>query len=211
MFQYGNEFFNNAGLFRKSQGLGATAIQINFTNTGTVSALVGTINFNVNFITAGGTFAFGVSGLGSFGQIHFAKDIAIDGTASVAWLGGFIPAVGNSFGVINYPSHSGTFANLNFPSGTQGQGIYADTLFSLLVTAVTGGSNPPILTIAPVTLSTTAVSWPTSVGNYILQTSPDLLPGSWNNIGSGITIVGTNNVFTTPLNGKKAFFRLKSQ
>ena len=85
-------------------------ISVAFTNTATVNALVGILSFNGNFTTAGGTLAFGVSGLSSFGQINVSGNVALNGTASVAWLDGFTPAIGNSFALLNYGSHSGTFA-----------------------------------------------------------------------------------------------------
>ena len=44
----GNEFFNNAGTFRKSLGSGTANISVAFTNinAGTVTNLIGILNFN---------------------------------------------------------------------------------------------------------------------------------------------------------------------
>jgi hypothetical protein len=207
---YGHEFFNNAGTFRKSLGSGTTTIQLSFTNSGTVNPLTGALNFNT-FTNLGGTLDFGVSGLTSFGKINVANNIDLNGTANVSWLGGFVPAIGNSFTLINYGSHSGTFASITLPPGTVGQGAYSNSFFSVSITAVTAPNNPPILSIALVNAGTTVVSWPTSAANYVLQTSPTLQPGSWSNIPSGISIVGTNYVFTNLVSLNAAFFRLKSQ
>jgi hypothetical protein len=66
---YGGEFFNNAGMFRKSGGANYTTIYVPFTNTGTLNALMGILSFDGNFTTTGGTMAFGVSGLANVGQI----------------------------------------------------------------------------------------------------------------------------------------------
>ena len=44
-----------------------------------------------------------------------AGNVALNGTASVTWLNGFMPAVGNSFALLDYGSQSGTFANITFP------------------------------------------------------------------------------------------------
>src|SRR6185369_10525194 len=52
---YGKELFNNAGLLRKSAGSGITSIGITVTNTGTITTLQGTLNFN-NGGFLGGTY-----------------------------------------------------------------------------------------------------------------------------------------------------------
>jgi hypothetical protein len=125
---YGYEFFNNAGDLRKSGGSGTSVIYVPFTNTGTANALLGTLSFNNTFTSAGGTLAFGVSGLSSFGKINVSGNVALNGTASVTWLDGFVPAIGNSFDLLDYGSHSGTFASITFASGFLGQGNYGNTV-----------------------------------------------------------------------------------
>ncbi len=56
-----------------------------------------------------------------------------------------MPAVGNSFVLIDYGSHSGTFANITLLYGTAGQGAYSDSFFSVLITGVTApAANPSI-------------------------------------------------------------------
>jgi hypothetical protein len=207
----GNEFFNNAGTFRKSLGSGTAILSVAFTNSATVNVLVGTINFDGNFTTAGGTLDFGVSGLGSFGQINVSGNMAINGTASVAWLDGFTPAIGNSFALLDYGSHSGTFANITLPPGNLGEGIYGATVFSLMITNVTAQTNPPVfLDIKLANPGNVVVSWPSSATNYGLQISTNLSSGSWSNVISGITTAGGNFVHTNPVNGKAGFFRLQS-
>ena len=207
----GHEFFNNAGVLRKSQGSGTATIGVPFSNTAIVNTLAGTLSFSGSFTTTGGTLAFGVSGLSSFGQVNVSGSLPLNGTLSVTWLGGFIPAIGNSFALIDYGSHSGTFANIALPSGTLGQGNYGATVFSLLITSVTTQTNLPVLTIEKVNTSTVQVLWPTAAGNFNLQTSTNLFSGLWSNVTSGITTVGANYVLTTAVNNTPAFFRLRSQ
>jgi hypothetical protein len=207
----GNEFFNNAGTFRKSLGSGTTIISVAFTNSATVNALVGTISFNGNFSTAGGALDFGVSGLSSFGQINVSGNMAINGTVGVVWLDGFLPANGNSFALLDYGSHSGTFANISLPAGSLGEGIYGATVFSLMITNVIAQTNPPVfLDIKLANPGNVVVSWPSSATNYNLQFNTNLSSGSWSNVISGITTVGTNSVLTNNVNGKAGFFRLQS-
>jgi hypothetical protein len=207
----GDEYFNNAGTFRKSSGPGTAAVSVNFINNATVNALVGTLSFNGNFTTTGGTLAFGVSGLSSFGQINVSGNVMLNGTANVSWLNGFLPVNGNSFALLDYGSHSGTFANVTLPLGTLGQGIYGTTVFSLMVTNVIAQTNLPVfLGIKFLNPGNVVVSWPSSATNYNLQVNTNLSSGSWSNVLNGITTAGGNFVLTNSVNGKGSFFRLQS-
>ena len=81
---YGNEFFNNAGVFRKSQGSGSSSIQVTFTNTGTVSALAGTIFVNRGGIISGSyDTAAGATINFSSGGFTMGSEPAISGWDSV--------------------------------------------------------------------------------------------------------------------------------
>ena len=206
-----DEFFDNAGTFRKSGGSGTSAIDVGFTNSATVTALMGILSFNENFITTSGTLAFGVSGLANLGQVNVSGSVALNGTVSVTWLDGFTPSVGNSFTLLDYGSHSGTFASIILPAGSSGAPTYGATAFSLMITNVTTQTNPPVfLNINLVNPSTVVVSWPSSATNYTLQTNANLSSGSWGNVTSGISTVSTNDVFTNTVSGNPDFFRLQS-
>jgi hypothetical protein len=208
---YGPEFFNNAGTFRKSVSADTATVNVNFTNTATINAQAGILSFNGAFTTTGGTLAFGVSGLASFGQINVGGNVALNGTANVSWLNGFVPAVGNSFALLDYGSQSGTFANITFPPGILGQGTYGATVFSVTITNTTAPTNLPVfLSIKLANTNIAVISWPSSATNYSLQISTNLSSGSWSNITSGITTVSTNDVFSNNVNGKASFFRLHS-
>ena len=207
----GYEYFNNAGTFRRSQGTSTASVGINFTNSGTVNALVNALDFTRNFSTSGGTLAFGVSSLSSFGLINISGNVALNGTASVSWLNGFAPAVGNSFALLDYGSQSGTFVAITLPPGYLGQGTYGPTVFSVMVTSTTAQTNSPVfLNIQPGPPNNVVVSWPSSATNYSLQTSTNLPSGSWSDVLSGITTVGAKFVLTNSENSKAGFFRLRS-
>jgi hypothetical protein len=208
----GNEFFNNAGTLRRSQGPGTATIFIAFTNSATVEAQVGTLSFNQNFVTAGGTLAFGVSSLASFGQITITGNVALNGTVSAEWLNAFTPAVGDTFALLHYASESGTFANISLPAGDVGAGIYGATVFSLMITSTNSQAGQPVfLTIKPASPGNVVVSWPSSAAGYNLQVNTNLSSvGSWSNVLSGITMAGGNFVFTNPVTGRANFFRLRS-
>jgi hypothetical protein len=206
----GDEYFNNAGNFLKSLGLDAATIGVSFANTGTVDALFGILNFYSGFTTVGGTLAFGVSGASSFGQINVSGALALNGTASVTWLNGFVPAISNSFPLLDYGSESGTFANIDLPPGTLGQGNYGATVFSVLITGLGTQTNRPVLSIERATAGTVVLLWPATATNYDLQTITNLASSNWSNVLSGIATVGTNFVLTNPVTGKAAFFRLEA-
>ena len=207
------EYFNNAGNFLKSLGADTANVSVNFTNTGTVNVQAGILSFNSGFTTSGGTLAFGVSSniASSYGQIYVPSAVALNGTASVNWLGGFVPAISNSFGLLHYASESGTFGDITLPSGYLGDGNYGATVFNLVITGLGTQTGQPILTIERVNAATVAVLWPASATNFGLQTATKLSPGSWSNVTSGIATVGTNYVLTNTVTGKGAFFRLESE
>jgi uncharacterized repeat protein (TIGR03803 family) len=52
------------------------------------------------------------------------------------------------------------------------------------------------------------LSWPTNATSFTLQFITNLSSVNWSNVTSGITIVGTNHVFTNTMNGNASFFRL---
>jgi hypothetical protein len=207
----GDEFFNNAGTLRKSKGSDTAEIFVPFTNTATVNALAGTLAFYNAFSSVAGTLAFGVSGLSSFGLINVSGNVALNGTASVTWLDGFEPAIGNTFALLDYGSHSGTFANITFASGFLGQGHYSNTVFSVSITGTGTQTKPPVASIERGSANTVVLSWPTSAGDFALQTRTNLSSGSWSNVVGNVATVGTNYVFTNTFNGEAAFFRLQSQ
>ncbi len=66
----------------------------------------------------------------------------------------------------------------------------------------------PIITITTVGNQVT-LSWPTNASNFTLQSSTNLITGSWNAVSDGITIVGTNYIDTVTINCNASFFRLK--
>jgi len=207
---YGHEFFNNSGEVRKSGGTGTAAVNVPFTDSGTANSLTGILNFGGAFTMAGGTLAFGVSGLNTFGQINISGAVALNGTASVTWLDGYLPIVGDSFALLDYGSHTGTFANVDLASGFLGVGGYTSTVFSVIVTTVGTQTNSPVLSIERGTPGTVLLLWPADSGSFNLQTLTNLASGTWSDITSGIATVGTNFVHTNTITGKAAFFRLQA-
>jgi hypothetical protein len=114
-------FLTNAGTFRKSGGSGTTSISIPFSNTGTIVIASGTL-------LAGGTLTLGSTGtveikLGGttagndYGKLFASPTLAANGTLKVALTGGFNPALGNSFDILDSSNPiTGSFTNLILPT-----------------------------------------------------------------------------------------------
>jgi hypothetical protein len=102
-----------------------------FTNQGTVSALQGNITLNSGFVPGSGALVCGLSSSNSYGQIQVSGAATLGGTLDVVWLGGFVPAISNSFTVVTYGSFSGLFSPLNLPAGPAWQTNYTSTALIL--------------------------------------------------------------------------------
>jgi hypothetical protein len=69
----------------------------------------------------------------------------------------------------------------------------------------------PSLTIA-LTGQQVILSWPTNAGNYVLQTTTNLVSqASWSAVTNTPSIIGSSDAITLPVKGATQFFRLKSQ
>ena len=71
---YGNEFFNNAGTFRKSGSSSQATVGVNFTNTGTVTNLIGILAFNSGG-TITGTYGTAAGATIDFGGGNFTMGV----------------------------------------------------------------------------------------------------------------------------------------
>ena len=133
---YTNAYFQNAGTVRKSAGAGTTTITVPFFNAGTAMVLQGSVALNGALTLSGGTLVNGLSSLNNYGQFSISGNAALAGTLNVIWLGGFVPAISNSFAVVSYGSRSGVFASLNLPSAALWQSNYGPTVFTLTVVGI---------------------------------------------------------------------------
>ncbi|HUD47110.1 MAG TPA: hypothetical protein VMR33_09785 [Candidatus Baltobacteraceae bacterium] len=209
----GDEYIINPGTISQRPGTGNSSISAAvFTDPGTLDSQEGTLTVSAISLQSSSVLNFGFNSPTAYGNIAFQASAVLSGTVSANLNNGFVPATGDTFKVLSYPSFSGTFARTNFPAGYVGQGIYGSTFFSLEITGTgTTPTNQPVLTIERVNASTVAVSWPTAAGNFNLQTSTKLPAETWDNVTSGITTVGANYVLTSAVGGENTFFRLQSQ
>src|SRR6266849_3825818 len=105
---YGYEFFRNAGTVRKSAGTGTTTINVPFTNDGTVDVESGILNFST-FSQTSGTLSLGISSSTVYGRINFNNQLTMTGTLNAHLVFPYLPAVGNTFTLLTYPSRTGSF------------------------------------------------------------------------------------------------------
>ena len=113
----GTPAFINAGTFRKSGGTGISYVYWNFTNRfGILDAQTNTLSLAGNYDLTGGTLNFGISSLTGYGIIDLSGSPAtLTGTLSANFNAGFLPAVNNSWKIINYTTSSGVFSQTNLP------------------------------------------------------------------------------------------------
>ena len=198
------------------------------------STLYGTTSIggtNSDDAASGVVFAISTNGSG-FTILHEFPATDSDGYSPVASLtlggsntlygttGGSIPDAGTVFAI---NTDGSGYTILHQFGATAGDGadpgasltLVGSTLYG---TTAGGGTNsvgtvfalglpaPPSMGITTVA-NQIVISWPTNATGYALQSIASL-SGSWSNVTSGITIVGTNHVFTNIVNGNAAFFRL---
>jgi hypothetical protein len=141
-------FFNNNGTFNKSLTSGTTSIQggVTFTNSGVLAALSGAIALNGGLSQNHGTIRFGLASTAAFGQVSVAGPLPLDGTLGLKLLGGYMPALGDSFTPLTSSADSSQFENLNLttlPTGDSWLVTYNPASVNLKVSAL-GASNSEI-------------------------------------------------------------------
>ncbi len=109
----------SGGFIRKSAGNGTTALDgLILENGGIVHVQRGVLQFKDNYhptIDTGGDLLFGLDGPGHYGRIQFTSTAPLTGVLSVDLQGGYKPALGDSFTVIEYPAATGDFTATSFP------------------------------------------------------------------------------------------------
>ena len=208
----GYGYLINQGTVSQRPGTGNSSIDVAvFTDPGTLDSQEGTLTLNNVSLQSSSVLNVGLNSSTDYGRFALLASAVLNGVFSANLNNGFVPATGDTFNVLSYPSYSGGFANINLPANAPGKGIYGPTVFSLVFTGTGTTTNEPVLTIERVSANAVVVLWPTAAGNFDLQTTTNLSSGSWSNIASGITTAGADYVFTNEVNGKAAFFRLQSQ
>ncbi len=149
--------FYNAGILRKSAGTGTSQITMGFTNTGTIQAYSGLLDFPSGYIMTGGTVTYGIGDAVNFGRINVTGNAPLTGSLGAVLLNGYQPATNTLFTVMSFGSSSGFFADtsgLFVGNGRYFEPVYAATSLSLL----TFGTNDVTITAQPQSRTVIATS-----------------------------------------------------
>ena len=204
--------FYNFGAFRKSGSSGGATVfdhNIAFVNHGSVAVLRGTLTFGGSFAeTSTGDLSFflGAPTSGnSYGQISLAQPVDLLGTLTVQTEDGFIPAAGDIFQVLSYPSYTGAFdcLKLDLGDGILLQPQFDQNGLSLAATAYTVAGPQPQLRVSS-DGNNLRIRWPLGFPDWALQSSPNLLPSAWS-VVPGLC----GNEALIPIVGPSQFFRLQ--
>ncbi len=174
---------DNAGTWRKSQGTSAMRIDPNFSfqNSGSVEVQSGMILFQGAYLASPSAILLvqlggETEGVG-YAQAQFGKPLGLAGTFGVTLAEGYMPRVGARFGVLEYPSRAGSFANL---TGLDlGGGIHLVPQFTStgLALLATNGVLPSVgISIEPGSLR---VTWPAEDSGWRLYSATNLIAPDW--------------------------------
>jgi choice-of-anchor C domain-containing protein len=187
------EFFNNQGTLEKTAGTGTTYISIVVTNTGTVEALEGTLNFNSGGSIAGAYAASAGAAINFTGGTFAANAAAISGAGTVAQTGGTLTLLSNT--IANLQLNGGTLVLAsNFQGGVITNLTLAGSVLSGANTVTGtltcgGGFTGPLLVEPGATMNWTggtASGWLTVASNGALNIS-----GSGRYLENALTNAGT--------------------
>ena len=112
----GGGTIGNAGLLTESGTTGTTTLDAALVNTGTLNVQSGVISLAGGHTLTNGKLNIGISNVTRFGTVSLSGAAALTGTLSANFNAGFLPAVSNSWQIINYSSPSGVFTMTNLPS-----------------------------------------------------------------------------------------------
>ena len=178
-----------------------------FSNQGLVAASPGTVSINNGFGSSGGTLLFGLASASSYGRVNISGPATLGGNLSVVYLGGFAPALSNSFSLITYGSHTGAFSNLSLPPFALWQTAYGATSFVLLAADIDKlvFMTPPAGANAGSSLSPVVVQIQDSITGHPIATNG--IPVTISLASGKGTLSGTLTQLTDPT-GKATFSNL---
>ena len=191
----GTNFFSNAGLVRKSAGTNTTTINVSFFNSGTVTALEGTMGFSSGISLTNGTMNFALNGPSSFGRISISGAAKLTGSVGALLLDGYVPTVGAQFNVLSFGSATGAFTNysgLSVGSGIALNPTISSTTLILQAAATNFVSVTPAIITQPTGQS---VTYGSTVTLNALVSGSTPLTFQWNQ--NGVPITGATNVSLT--------------
>jgi len=208
--------FDNAGTFRKSVSAGTTTIfnGMVFNNYNIVEVRSGILRANGGYTFSSGALlnsALGGSTVGTgFGQLQVAGTVNLNGSLSVDFINGFVPATNDSFTVVTAGTRNGTFANFYYPSNDVTMQLSnAPTSVIVRVTDVLVVPRPLLLQPELVGLDL-KLTW-TAVSNttYRVEFNPSLNSTNWNALPGDVTSLTTTTSKLDVLTPSNRFYRVR--
>ena len=145
-------FVNDRGTIRGAGTLGATGQSVQ--NTGwlepgsTDSTAILSVDASILVNSAQATLSVRLGGTAvgtGYDRLAVSGSVIPAGTLNVTLANGFVPSVGDTFAVLTYASHDGTFGTVTLPAIPGGVGLVADyTPTALVLRAVTVVPTSPI-------------------------------------------------------------------
>ncbi len=198
----------STGATLSPSGTNVTSIT-SLTSTNAVGAIAAS-----GSVTLAGTTVIKLDGSGSNDMVQAAGNITYGGTLNLVNVSGSPLAAGNTFQLFNAASYSGTFSSIT--PATPGAGLAWNTnqLGSGIVSVVTGGGSPPIISNTKVSGGSLIFSGTggTASSTYYVLTATNLT-GPWNAIATN-TYDGSGNFSVTnviPAGVPHQFYRTSSQ
>lgn len=144
---YGQEYLlNRGGIVKSTYANGASIHVSNFTNSGAITSLEGTLSLNQVALLPSGSLNVRINSKIDYGKLAISGNAALSGTIGATLGGIYVPTNGTSFDVLSYGSYSGGFTASNLPPLVAWQTIYNPTKVTLLV--IQTGLIPEFTTVA---------------------------------------------------------------
>ena len=206
---------DNAGTFRKtSPGTTIVGPNIVFNNYDTVQIQNGAIAANGGYTSRINSLlncAIGGTSPGTnFGQLRVGGTVTLNGALSLDFVGGFLPAVNDSFALLTAGTRNGTFANFHYPSNAVTM-VLSNTPTSVIARVTDVLVVPPPMLLQPERLGEDIkLTW-TAVSNatYRVEVSPYLNSSNWNALPNDVTSLSNRASRVDTLTPSNRFYRVR--
>ncbi|HZQ45801.1 MAG TPA: immunoglobulin domain-containing protein, partial [Verrucomicrobiae bacterium] len=173
----------------------STSIGVAFNNSGTVTALEGTIAYGAGISLTNGTLNFAINSPSTFGRMSISGAVNLTGSVGAVLLDGYVPTVGAQFNVLTFGSATGAFTDysgLNVGSGIALNPTTSPTTLTLQAAATNFVAVTPAVITQPMGQT---VTYGSTVTLTALVSGSAPLLFQWNQ--NGVPVAGGTDVGLT--------------